>query len=240
MPRGYAAPYVVDTDVPTVTVDLTTSSVPVTIGWLLDGTRRTNPVTQNGATGLAWQFAWPIGSLDDGDYILSAEAFNQYGVSGPGRQETVTLNRFPPRKPIRVTAGRTQFGTVEIEWTANTERDVVGYQVYRVGSATPVCAIADQQLETTCIDSSPPADAVLVYYVQAADKDTSGNLRWSADSLPVSVTILNAPRTPSRRWRSPSCPTGASSSPGSARSPTILIWATASTSSGSIATERRS
>jgi len=33
------------------------------------------------------KMAFDTGVLD-GDYILSAEAFNQYGVSGPGRQES--------------------------------------------------------------------------------------------------------------------------------------------------------
>lgn len=192
VPRGYAAPYVVSTAVSSVTVDLTTSSAPTTVGWLLDGTRQPGTVSKNGATGLAWQFDWPISSLDDGAYILSAEAFDQYGVSGPGRQETVILNRFAPRKPIRVTGGRTKFGTVEIEWTANSERDVVGYQVFRQGDSTPVCAIATQQLETVCTDPSPPSDASLAYYVRAYDRDTSGNLRASSDSLPVLVTTLNA------------------------------------------------
>jgi type II secretory pathway pseudopilin PulG len=192
VPRGYAPPYVVSSDVSTVTVDLTTSSVPATVGWLLDGTRQPGAVTRNGPTGLAWQFDWPVGLLDDGAYIVSAEAFDQFGVSGPGRQETVILNRFAPRRPTRVTGGRTQFGTVEIEWSANSERDVVGYQVFRVGQTTPVCPIETQQLDTVCTDTSPPGDAELVYYVRAYDKDTSGNPRASSDSLPVRVTTSNS------------------------------------------------
>jgi len=111
-----------------------------------------------------------------------------YGVSGPGRQETIVLNRFVPRAPKQVTGGRTGFGTVEIEWTANSERDVVGYQVFRVGAATPVCEITTQKLDTFCTDTSPPSDATLEYYVRAYDKDTSGNLRASADSTHLLVT----------------------------------------------------
>ena len=190
-PRGYASPYVVSTDVSAITIDLTTSSVPVTVAWLLDGTQQAGAVTKNGTTGLAWQFDWPVAGRDDGAYILSAEAYDQYGVAGPGRQETVILNRFAPRRPIRVTGGRTQFGTVEIEWTANSERDVIGYQVFRSGTSTPVCAIATQKLDTICTDTSPPGDPLLSYYVRAYDEDTSGNLRASPDSLPVIVTIFN-------------------------------------------------
>ena len=190
-PVGYTAPFVVTTDVNAVTWDVTTSSKPATIGWLLDGTRQTGAVTQNGPTGLAWRFDWNMKTLDDGAYVVAAEASDVYGVSGPGRQETIVLNRFVPRAPKQVTGGRTGFGTVEIEWTANSERDVVGYQVFRVGAATPVCEITTQKLDTFCTDTSPPSDATLEYYVRAYDKDTSGNLRASADSTHLLVTKDN-------------------------------------------------
>ncbi|MEZ0292536.1 MAG: prepilin-type N-terminal cleavage/methylation domain-containing protein [Solirubrobacteraceae bacterium] len=190
-PVGYTAPFVVTTDVNAVTWDVTTSSKPATIGWLLDGTRQTGAVTQNGPTGLAWRFDWNMKTLDDGAYVIAAEASDVYGVSGPGRQETIVLNRFVPRAPKQVTGGRTGFGTVELEWTANSERDVVGYQVFRVGAPTPVCEITTQKLDTFCTDTSPPSDATLEYYVRYYDKDTSGNLRASADSTHLLVTKDN-------------------------------------------------
>ena len=192
-PRGYSAPYTVTTDVNSVTFDVTTSSKPTTMAWMLDGSRQATPVTANGSSGLTWQFDWPMKTLDDGAYVIAAEAFDVYGVSGPSRQETVVLNRFPPRKPKQVTGGRTKFGTVEIEWTANTERDIIGYQVYRVGASTPVCEIATQKLETMCVDTSPPDVAELEYYVRAYDRDTSGNPRSSPDSDILKVTKNNNP-----------------------------------------------
>jgi prepilin-type N-terminal cleavage/methylation domain-containing protein len=193
VPRGFASPYTVLTDLDTVTIDLTTSSKPATLAWMLDGSRQPGAVTPNGATGLVWQFDWPIKTLDDGAYVIGAEAYDVYGVSGPGRQETVVLNRFGPRAPKEVTGGRTKFGTVEVEWTANSERDIIGYQVFRVGSSTPVCPIASQELKTFCTDYSPPATGPLEYYVRAYDRDASGNPRASAESPHLTVVDTNTP-----------------------------------------------
>jgi prepilin-type N-terminal cleavage/methylation domain-containing protein len=162
-------------------VDVTTSSKPAAINWLLDGSVRQPPPVQQGTTGLNWAFTWDIGDKEtgtlDGPYILSAEAFNQYGVSGPGRQETVILNRRQPFQPRRVTGGRTIFGTVEIEWEANSERDIIGYEVRRIdatGSAVVVCPLLDQGLETACTDTTPPGTDPLEYVVYAYDRDAAG------------------------------------------------------------------
>lgn len=192
-PRGFSSPYTVTTDLDSVTIDLTTSSKPTALAWMLDGSRQAGAVLPNGTTGLVWQFDWPIKTLDDGAYVVGAEAYDAYGVSGPGRQETVVLNRFEPRAPKEVTGGRTKFGTVEIEWTANSERDIVGYQVFRVGAGSPICALASQELKTFCTDESPPASGTLQYYVVAYDRDTSGSVRAGAESPKLTVTDTNTP-----------------------------------------------
>jgi len=188
-----------------VIVDVTTSSEPVAINWLLDGSVKQPPPVRQGTSGLNWAFTWDIGTRDagtlDGPYILSSEAFNQYGVSGPGRQETVILNRRKPFAPRRVTGGRTIFATVEIEWDANSERDIVGYEVRRLDAAgaTVVCALADQRLETTCTDTAPPATDPLEYVVYAYDRDPDGALREGDPSEVRTVTAGN---------RQPNPPTG--------------------------------
>jgi type II secretory pathway pseudopilin PulG len=186
-----------------VLVDVTTSSEPAAINWLLDGSVRQPPPVRQGTTGLNWVFAWDIGDKEtgtlDGPYILSAEAFNQYGVSGPGRQETVILNRRQPFKPRRVTGGRTIFGTVEIEWEANSERDIIGYEVRRIeatGSAVVVCPLLTQGLNTSCTDSAPPGTDPLEYVVYAYDRDTAGQPREGDASDPRVVTAGNQPPFP--------------------------------------------
>lgn len=193
VPRGYTSPYMVTTDINTVTVDVSTSSKPTTMAWMLDGSRQQSPVTQNGSSGLLWQFDWNMKTLEDGAYVVAAEAYDAYGVSGPSRQETVVLNRFPPKPPKQVAGGRTKFNTVEVEWAANSERDIIGYQVFRVDSGSPVCDIATQKLETFCVDNSPPDVPVLEYYVRAYDRDPSGNVRASTDSTHIFVTQSNNP-----------------------------------------------
>ncbi|MGH2944868.1 MAG: hypothetical protein ACRDPC_01105 [Solirubrobacteraceae bacterium] len=198
-PRGYPAPYeITNAAVTSVVFDVTTSSEPATMNWLIDGTVRQPPPVENGTTGLAWEFTWEIGNAEsggvlDGDYIVSAEAFNQYGLSGPGRQETVILNRRVPFAPQQVTGGRTNFGTVEIEWTANSERDIIGYEVFREGTATPICALAVQKLDTICTDYAPPAADPLEYWVVAYDKTPgTGAPRAGDDSDRLVVVADNS------------------------------------------------
>jgi hypothetical protein len=117
-------------------------------------------------------------------------------VSGPGRSETVTLNRFTPRAPQKVAGGRTSWGTVEIEWDANTERDIIGYDVRR-SDGTVVCPLSTQQLKTFCTDPSPPAGALVSYWVRAYDKAPgTGVPRAGADSARLDVTNTNTPPFP--------------------------------------------
>jgi prepilin-type N-terminal cleavage/methylation domain-containing protein len=196
----------VTANVTQIVVDVTTSSKPAAINWLLDGSVQQPPPVQQGTSGLNWRFAWQIGTTLtktsgtlDGPYILSAEAFNQYGVSGPGRQETVVLNRRQPFDVERVTGGRTVFSTVEIEWNANSERDIVGYEVVRYDATGPVviCPLATQGLETDCTDPEPPATDPLAYKVFAYDRDPAGNVRRGDDMLvPLIVTAGNQPPFP--------------------------------------------
>jgi prepilin-type N-terminal cleavage/methylation domain-containing protein len=164
------APYEITSTGATVGFQITTSSRPQTINWSVDGSVQPSAPTQFGATGLVWNFTWDVSAVDDGPYLVSAEAFNQYGVSGPGRTETITLNRYRPRPPSKVAGGRTKFGTVEIEWSANTERDVIGYEVRRVTDNTIVCPMATQKTATLCIDPAPPAGDPVEYEVRAFDK----------------------------------------------------------------------
>lgn len=198
VPRGYGAPYVVsDPSVTAVPIDITTSSKPAAINWLLDGTVKQPAPVQNGSTGLVWTATWNIGTTLtpqsgtlDGDYIISAEAFNQYGVSGPGRQETVILNRRKPFPPPQVAGGRSKFGTVEIEWTANSERDIIGYKVFRV-SPGPLVQICPLTTETSCADPAPPDAPLVQYVVYAYDRDTAGVEREGDVSDTLDVTKDN-------------------------------------------------
>jgi competence protein ComGC len=203
----------------------TTNITPTSVTWSRDGD------TQGDASGSGntWNFTWPIGpatdpaqALDpatvlDGTYNIGARAFDQFGVTGAARTVTMTLNRSIARKPTGVAAGRNN-QVVEIDWQANPEHDIVGYQVYRRltpgGTATLVCPLIQQ---TSCQDQSAPNQATLYYYVVALDRDTAGNQRLGSLGADVAVTQTDHP---------PYVPTNllASTSNGT----TILRWTAAS------------
>jgi len=163
----------------TLTFALTTSSTPATINWLLDGASQ-GPVT---VTGLLHNFSWnlgnagtlgdpnPAGSIVDGSYIVSAEAFDRYAVAGPSRSLTMTINRTPPDKVEGLAGGRNG-SIVEMEWLEVADRDIIGYRVFRLNAdnsrGPQVCALAKV---TECVDPSPPADPILKYVVYAYDND---------------------------------------------------------------------
>jgi hypothetical protein len=174
----------------------TTSSAAAAVQWSVDGG------TQGAATGagVSWSYSWPISTLVDGSYIVGAQALDGYGAPGAALSKTIVLNRYAPQAPTGLVAGRNG-STVEAEWNANPERDIVGYAVYRgllPGLWTQACALTT---DTHCIDPSPPLLSLLTslfYGVAAVDRDAAGNLREGPKSAALNVNILNsAPGAPS-------------------------------------------
>jgi prepilin-type N-terminal cleavage/methylation domain-containing protein len=193
----------------TMSLRLTTSSRPTTLHWLLDGASQA-PITDG--SNLSWRFPWqlgpsgsggapdPVGSVVDGTYVVSAEAFDRYGVAGPSRSLTVSLNRSEADQVTGVAGGRTgdtatpADQVVDIEWLPSRERDIIGYSVERVDSANnrvEVCARADA---TSCIDADPPVEDGLRYYVFAWDVNhVDGQPRKGpVESDPLTVRLTNA------------------------------------------------
>jgi type II secretory pathway pseudopilin PulG len=203
-PVGYGPPYeITDKTVTSLTIQMGASSKPTTVVWRIDGTDQASTPTSDG-TGLIWTVPWDISpngtALDDGPYLLEAQAFNQYGVSGPGLSQTVTLNRYFPRTPTHAAGGRNAQGGVDIEWDANTERDIVGYDVRRVVGTvvTTICPFTTQGLNTTCSDDNPPNLPDIKYVVRAYDKTPGTGLpRASINEAEVHVLGSNtAPFAP--------------------------------------------
>ena len=185
-----------------LTFQLTTSSTPNTLHWLLDGTSQA-PITSG--SGKSWSFAWDLGVADapdsvlDGTYLVSAEAFDVYDVAGPAKSITVSLNRTLPDKVTAFVGGRTgdpavpDDQVVDFEWLPNIERDVIGYAVFRVDGATrtEVCPLA---AKTHCMDEDPPDQSPLSYVVVAYDEDpVTGDPRPGPDSDTLTVVKGNQP-----------------------------------------------
>jgi prepilin-type N-terminal cleavage/methylation domain-containing protein len=183
----------------TLTFALTTSSRPTTAQWLLDG------ATQGAITsgsGLGWSFNWNLGnagdanSVVDGSYVVSAQAFDAYGQSGPTKSYTVTINRLAPSQVEGVAGGRTGAPgsqAVELEWLPDPERDIIGYSVDRVDNAGNRVTVCQRAPATSCIDTSSPNEDALQYYVRAWDVDSSNAPRYGTDSAKLVVRLGDTP-----------------------------------------------
>jgi hypothetical protein len=140
--------------------------------WTLEGTEQTSPVRKPGTTE-EWEFTWPINEsvrsiyVSDGTYLVAVQAIDATGVLGPPVSIPVRLIRGQPAAPSGLVAG---FNTVnvngagkevvELEWRANTERNVIGYRVYDTSGTSPrlVCPsnLETLSLSTNCTDFELP------------------------------------------------------------------------------------
>lgn len=188
LPAGESSPEVTVSNAAVTEVDFTvTTTFAASVRWTADDAVSSGDAS-GGATG--WSFPWPLGqaaegsegSVLDGFYQVNAQAFDAIGIPGDVRTVVVTLNRSAPFAPTDVAGGRNDRvartvgggDIVDLQWRANTERDIRGYRAYRVDAAgtpetsddTLVCTTK----ETSCYDPGPPA-AGADYYVRAVDVD---------------------------------------------------------------------
>ena len=197
----------------------TTNYPPAAMTWFVDGT----PQGAATGSGTAWSFTWSLGDLGsgsapadgavlDGSYLVSAKGLDQYGSSGATRAQTIVVNRRAPYAPTNFEGGRNG-SVVDFEWSANKERDIEGYRVYRQPSSGSAILVCPLQSDTSCQDPSPPSDPSLNYFVVAVDKDALGNLREGDHSTTQTVTNTNNP---------PSPPSGLAASTSGGN--TVLVW----------------
>jgi hypothetical protein len=168
----------------TLTFAATAPSATKALRWSLEGiTQATGAVHQGGTT---WTFSWPIplNTVTDGTYDVSVEAIDATGVAGPPVSITVTLIRTTPAAVAglkggfnEVLASGTKQRVAEIEWQANTERNVIGYWVDNP-SGHLVCPASEATLSTdlSCIDFGPPSPNAsnLTYSVFALYRNSAG------------------------------------------------------------------
>lgn len=174
-----------------VSLSATTSSPAATVAFSVDGVS----TAAGSGNSLLWNFQWPISNLVDGTHLVTAQAFDQQGLSGPTRSVTVTLNRFVPQAPTGLVGGRNG-SVVDLEWLPNPERDIVGYRAFRGLPGLNPALVCPLTSRSDCQDSNPPG-GIQTYFVVADDLDASGNYRDGLPSLTISALTTNhAPNAP--------------------------------------------
>ncbi len=162
---GVTAP-VITTSVTQLTFSVSFPEGTTAVDWSLEG------ATQKEITGLSkatsTTFSWTISGVSDGTYQVSAQAVNSTGVIGPPISIPVRLIRGAPKEPSGIKGGFKKVNkegvpteVVELQWKANSERDVIGYRV-RNPSGKAVCPEPKPEepegtlsTATSCIDFKP-------------------------------------------------------------------------------------
>jgi prepilin-type N-terminal cleavage/methylation domain-containing protein len=183
-PRGVTGtPPTVTSPVGEVIFDAETSTAAAELDWSIRGVPQ-GAATPVGSSDRKFTFTWDIdGSsggpyYDDCAYIIQAEAFDDKGRAGSPKAVTLLLDRDAPRAPQNLEGGRNGNGNrVDLRWKANTECDVLGYEVQRstVGPNGPWTAVACSNqtgaylTDNSCLDEGAPATSPLYYRVAALD-----------------------------------------------------------------------
>jgi len=210
-----------------------TTTIAQTIAWSMDDGQTSGTV--NGTT--SFTTAWDIGTSGtglealDGAYQMTAQPFDDRGVAGEAKRANIVLNRRQPYPPPTLEGGHnTRLGDwIELQWSPNNERDILGYKAVWAGLDTTPGTFDDLQIcpllsegtmlpatTTSCVDFAPPIGATK-YYVVAIDRNRDGVIRAGDRRLlsvtapsprpnppqsPLSVTSANGP--PRLTWNAPS------------------------------------
>ena len=164
-----------------------------TLNWVMDDGQSSGTTT--GTT--SFTSAWDLGTsgtgmeILDGAYQMTAQPFDDRGVAGEAKRANIVLNRRQPYPPPTLQGGyNTRLGLwVELQWSPNSERDILGYKVVWAGLDGVVGNFDDIQVcpllsegtmlpPTTraCVDLAPPIGGTK-YYVVAVDRNRDGLLR---------------------------------------------------------------
>lgn len=202
---------VVKSSTATLKFEVSAPSSTSAMKWSVEGVVQPSaPVQKSGTT--TWTFSWsmPLALVSDGTYHISAQAVDATGVVGPPVILPVTLLRGAPAAVSGLKGGFNEVyvkgnkkqQVVELEWKANTERNVIGYRVYDP-SGELVCpeSAATLSLSLSCIDfkTSSLLSSSLTFTAYALYRE------YSAEGLPAgigqgapgTITIKNTAEAPS-------------------------------------------
>jgi Tfp pilus assembly protein PilV len=146
----------------------------------VNGTEQLTGVVNNNNG--SWTYTWPITSLKDGTYQISAVAVDALGVRGQSRTLPVTLSRGAPTQPTNIVGGYNYVYingvktlVVEGQWDASPEGSVTGYEVLR--NSTSVCGGVND-LSLSCIDPNAPQSGSSTYTFRTWYRDAAGTAKY--------------------------------------------------------------
>lgn len=135
-------------------------------------------------------------NLDYGDYQLQALAVDKGGKQDPAPQVVTTTysDLTPPAVPVSI-AAKVNDAEVTLTWTASTESDLAGYNVYRWSNDARTKANGDLVTVATYKDNGLP-DGNYLYEVTAVD--SSGNESNASGQVPARIyaPLISQPYSP--------------------------------------------
>jgi Tfp pilus assembly protein PilV len=197
-PPGPTAPFVVSTAGTTDVTFLGTAAGAADMKFSVNGIEVTSGVTNNNNG--SWSFDWPIASLTDGTYTIGATAVDALGNRSAPMTIQVRLARGAPLNPQNVAGGYNYVNptgvgnggslVVELQWDANPEGSVTGYEVLK--GATSVCG-GQTSTANSCIDASPASSGSTTYTVKTWYRDASDTMQSASTSYAVTAPTSTIP-----------------------------------------------
>jgi hypothetical protein len=200
-----AAPVITGSSISSVDFTATVPAGVSSVVYSLDGADKGNATVA--ANGTDWTFTLPIEDLSDGGYDVSVRAVDARGVAGPSFAIPLKLIRSQPAAPAGLVGGPNKVyvngvltPVVEVEWRANSERNVIGYRTYNSNGAL-VCPASTGTLDAklSCIDFAATGGtySVVALYRDAAGLESEGSRASvgsgaSGDAKPDPPTGLSA------------------------------------------------
>jgi chitodextrinase len=178
------------------------------------------------STAAPYTTSWDTTSVADGQYTLTATAFDAAGNSSASNVTVTVDNPNPepdteaPTAPTNLTATAVAFNRVDLAWDAATDNSgaIAKYQVLRGGE------LLAETTGTSFSDTTVTESTIYVYSVKAVD--ASGNVSPASDS--ASITTPAAPDT-----TPPSAPTNLAAI-ATAYNRVNLTWDASSDNSGTV------
>jgi Tfp pilus assembly protein PilV len=216
------APVITESTVKELTFSVNAPEGASALRWSLEGAAQSPAPTLK--EGTIWTFKWKIEGLSDGTYEVSAQAITSTGVLGPPITIPVTLIRGEPAEPKGVKYGfnevyveGTKKRALELQWEANSERNVIGYRVKSPEGSVCPSGTGELSLSLSCIEvprkyepGSTPAYTVAALYSNAKKEIVEGKKKTvtlgkpEEPNVPTGLTVTkNEDGSVTLKWNAP-------------------------------------